>query len=67
MAQFLNVVGFREVECFEKGPLPHGLPSLVRWLLWKTIRALLSVYVAAETGELGGGIFTQNFTTVATK
>jgi 2-polyprenyl-3-methyl-5-hydroxy-6-metoxy-1,4-benzoquinol methylase len=67
MAQFLGVAGFREIESFENAPVPHGLVSRLRWLLWKGIRALLGLYIAAETGELGGGIFTQNFTTVAKK
>jgi SAM-dependent methyltransferase len=57
--------GFAGVECFENAPVPHGLASSVRWLIWQAIRALLRVYLAAETGDTGRrAVFTQNLLAV---
>jgi hypothetical protein len=35
--------------------------------MWQIIRFLLTVYLVAETGELGGHILTQNLIAVAHK
>jgi 2-polyprenyl-3-methyl-5-hydroxy-6-metoxy-1,4-benzoquinol methylase len=67
--QLLRASGFQSVECFEDAPIPHGLRSFARWLVWKLARNLLRVYLAAETGTGGGrdAVFSQNFLIVATK
>lgn len=68
IAQLLKASGFSEVASEEDAPVPHGAKSAVRWLLWKLIRAGLRFYMAVETGAgERGGIFTQNFLTVAVK
>lgn len=68
VAQLLKASGFSEVANEEDAPVPHGAKSAVRWLLWKLIRAGLRFYMAVETGAgERGGIFTQNFLTVAVK
>jgi 2-polyprenyl-3-methyl-5-hydroxy-6-metoxy-1,4-benzoquinol methylase len=68
LAQLLLSSGFKKVQSFEDGPIPHGVNSAVRWLLWKAIRGVLCLYLAAETGDLGrGAILSQNFLTVAVK
>ncbi len=59
---------FARVECYEEAPVPHGVKSSVRWLLWKGIRAGLRLWLAVETGDSGrNAIFSQNLLAVATK
>jgi SAM-dependent methyltransferase len=66
--QVLSVSGFGRVDCFEDRPIPHGVKSSVRWLLWKLIRAALRLYVAAEMGITRGDlVFSQCFLIVALK
>jgi len=66
--QLLLSSGFSNVQCFEDAPIPHGLTSAGRWLLWKAIRSGLRLYLAAETGDTASSaIFSQNFLTVADK
>lgn len=66
--QLLLSSGFSKVQCFEDAPIPHGLTSAIRWLLWQAIRSGLRLYLAAETGDTGSNaIFSQNFLVVADK
>ena len=68
ITQLLKSSGFSKVVCREDTPIPHGLKSTIRWILWKLIRGILLVYLAAETGGTERDcIFTQNFLTVAVK
>jgi cyclopropane fatty-acyl-phospholipid synthase-like methyltransferase len=68
MTQLCQVCGFSQISCYEDQPVPHGLKSGIRWLLWKVIRGLLRSYIAVETGALDSGmIFSQNLFCVATK
>lgn len=68
ISQILTASGFRSVACFEDAPVPHGLKSLLRWVLWKAIRGVSRVVLAAETGELGrDAIFSQCLLAVAAK
>jgi len=68
MNMLLYSSGFSSVRCFEDVPIPHGLKSAVRWILWKAIRNFLRLYIAAETGDTAGSaIFSQNFLVVADK
>jgi len=68
LAQLLLSSGFSSVSCFEDQPVPHGIKSLARWVLWKVFRSALRLYVAAETGDSGrDSIFSQNLFCVAFK
>jgi SAM-dependent methyltransferase len=68
ICQLLHSSGFSKVQCFEDAPVPHGLKSVIRWVVWKVIRSGLRVYLAAETGDTAGdAIFSQNFLIVAEK
>ncbi len=68
MSQLLLASGYTSVRCFEDEPVPHGVKSAVRWLLWKAIRAGLRLYAAAETGDSGrDAVFTRNLLAVAIK
>jgi 2-polyprenyl-3-methyl-5-hydroxy-6-metoxy-1,4-benzoquinol methylase len=68
MTQLCRACGFSQISCFEDQPVPHGLKSRIRWLLWKGIRGLLRSYIAVETGAMDSGmIFSQNLFCVAIK
>ncbi len=68
IAQLLRTCGFRDVACFEDRPVPHGLKSIVRWVVWMGVRGLLRLALAAETGETGReAIFSQCLLAVAEK
>ena len=68
MTQLCQVCGFSQISCYEDQPVPHGLKSGIRWLLWKVIRGLLRSYMAVETGVWDSGlIFSQNLFCIATK
>jgi len=68
MTQLCQVCGFSQISCYEDQPVPHGIKSGIRWLLWKVIRGLLRSYMAVETGVWDSGlIFSQNLFCIATK
>src|SRR5687768_7775403 len=68
LGQLLLSSGFRSLECYEDAPVIHGVPSAVRFAVWKGIRAMLRLYLAAETGNSGrSAIFTQNLLAVAVR
>lgn len=68
LAQLCLSCGFSELSCYEDVPVVHGVTSALRFLMWKTIRACLRFYLAAETGDTGRmAIFSQNLLGVAIK
>lgn len=68
MAQLLMSSGFARVRCYEDAPVPHGVKSALRWLLWQVIRGTLLLYVTIETGAIDREcVFSQNFLAVAVK
>lgn len=68
IAQLLYSSNFSNVRSYEDEPIPHGVKSSIRWVIWKGFRTLLRLYIAVETGDTGSeAIFSQNFLTVAVK
>ena len=68
LAQVGRACGFSRISCYEDEPVPHGVKSGIRWLLWKGIRSLWRCYLAVETGAWDPGmIFSQNLFCVAIK
>ena len=68
ITQLMKGCGFSSVICEEDAPVPHGMKSAVRWVLWKLIRGVLQFWVAVETGAVDrGAIYTQNLLAVAVK
>lgn len=66
--QLLRASGFTRVDCFEDRPVPHGLKSAVRALLWRAFRVGLLCYLAVETGEFDRhAVLSQNLLAVAIK
>lgn len=68
LEQLLRASGFASVECFESGPVAHGMKSVIRVGLWKLIRLALRMWTAVETGDTGRrALFTRNLLAVARK
>ncbi len=67
IAQLLMASGFSRVSCYEDAPVPHGIKSAVRFVLWKVFRGGFRILLAAETGFLDESIFSQNFLAVSVK
>jgi len=68
MTRLCQVCGFSRISCYEDQPVPHGIKSGIRWLLWKVIRGVLRFYFAVETGAFDSGmIFSQNLFCIAIK
>lgn len=57
----LNIVGFKNFEIQECGPIIHGPISFFRWLIWRSISFNLKVWNLAETGNIGSGVYTRVF------
>ena len=54
ITQLLKSSSFSEVICQEERPIPHGLKSFVRAILWYFIRAIWKMILTIETGGSGG-------------
>lgn len=50
----------RQVEFRECGPVPHGLKSGVRYLLWQLIRGGIAAWFMVELADLKGGVYTMD-------
>lgn len=55
---FLNT-GFAQASYYPTGPVPHGVFSTIRWILWQLLVLKARFYKVIETGN-ARGIFTQN-------
>lgn len=63
--QLLRTTGFSDVTCHEEYPIPHGLKSLVRAILWALGTVPLRLLNVAETGQFHV-VLTRNMLAVAT-
>ena len=63
LSRLLRIVGFRDIEARETGPVPWGSSptSSVRYLVWQMIRVGLRMWNLAETGASGAGVWTRVF------
>lgn len=66
MRQLMLTVGFENISSFEDKPVPHGLKSTIRAIIWAVGTAGFRLLYAAETGSFNY-IASQNFLTSATK
>lgn len=59
--QLAPLAGFSgNVEFRECGPVPHGLVSSVRWLLWQGIREAIKGYLLIETADAKGSVYSMD-------
>jgi SAM-dependent methyltransferase len=56
--QLMRLCGFASAEFREWGPVPHGVASAIRWLLWQGYRAAIAFRLLVETGGAKGGVYT---------
>lgn len=63
----LRLAGFVDYAARETGPVVHGVPSAIRWIVWQVIRGGLAVWNLAETGSIGSGVYTRVFRARARK
>ena len=59
LLQMGTLAGFFAGEAREVAPLPHGLKSSVRGLLWKFLRTVLRLFDTVETGTARSKIYTR--------
>lgn len=66
IAQLFLSSGFEKVKSYEDKPIPHGLKSAIRYMLWEyVIRNVYRFLVVVETGVCDkNAIFSQNFLTI---
>jgi len=69
MEQLLRTIGFEEIKCFEDKPIPHGLFSIIRRVIWEVVTIGQVIAIGAETGNIrrNGYILSQNLLVVAKK
>ncbi len=59
--QLAPLAGFsQQIEFRECSPVPHGLVSGIRWLLWQGIRLAVRTYFMIETADSKGGVYTMD-------
>jgi len=58
--QLAPLSGFSELEFRECGPLPHGVVSGTRWLLWQFVRLVIRGFFLVEVADAKGGIYTMD-------
>lgn len=63
----LQMVGFENFQARECGPVIHGAKSLVRYWLWRAISQGLAIWNLAETGGVGGGVYSRVFLATVVK
>jgi SAM-dependent methyltransferase len=59
--QLAALVGFdSQVEFRECGPVPHGVVSGIRFLLWRLIRVGIASWLLVELADRKGGVYTMD-------
>ncbi|MBI5375539.1 MAG: class I SAM-dependent methyltransferase [Candidatus Schekmanbacteria bacterium] len=66
LSQVLRATGYENVSFYAMGPVPHGIKSFIRFLLWKIILIIIKLYMLIETGS-ADGIYTQTIIAVGQK
>lgn len=56
--QLMRLCGFATAEFRELGPRPHGVISVIRYLLWQACRGMIWFRLMIETASGKGGIYT---------
>jgi cyclopropane fatty-acyl-phospholipid synthase-like methyltransferase len=67
LSKILTMIGFKNIEVREAGPVVYGPKSLIRKMAWLMIRWALTAYNLIERGDCGSRIFTRVFFVSAVK
>lgn len=66
LSQIFRNNGFSDITFSPTGPVPYGVFSTIRWLIWQLLVLKARFYKAVETGD-PRGVFTQNIIAKAIK
>ena len=58
--QLAPLSGFGQLEFKECGPIPHGIKSVIRWVLWGGLRSLIKIYLLIEVGDTKENVYTMD-------
>jgi hypothetical protein len=59
--QLAALSGFKsKIEVRECGPVPHGLKSITRFVLWKMVKIIIRTYLLIEVADSKGGVYTMD-------
>jgi 2-polyprenyl-3-methyl-5-hydroxy-6-metoxy-1,4-benzoquinol methylase len=67
LSWLMGICGFKQFEAREQGPVPHGIASSIRFVLWKLLRLKILMEMLIETGSTGSGVTTRVFIASAVK
>ncbi len=67
LAMVLSPLGFEDIVAMEVAPVPYGLKSTIRAILWKLIRAATVARLVIETGIVEPRVLTANIFVTARK
>lgn len=68
LEQLRVAAGFTSIQCFEDAPVPHGLKSMIRNLLWNVVRTGICFVNGIETGAFNlSGVYSRNFLAITYK
>ncbi len=67
LLNLLDLCGLEQPEVRELGPVPRGVRSACRWVLWGILRRFLWAWNLIETGSGGSGVYTRVFMATARK
>ena len=65
--QVASTAGFAAIAVWQCPPVAHGLLSVARVVVWKSVSASCKIALAAKTGTFRGHIVTRNLTFAALK
>lgn len=65
--QLLPLCGFADVEFRECGPVPYGLVSSARYLLWQLVRQTIRVRLMIEVADSKSGVYSMDMLVRLTK
>jgi 2-polyprenyl-3-methyl-5-hydroxy-6-metoxy-1,4-benzoquinol methylase len=66
--QYMKLAGFDTASNYALPPMPHGLKSMARSILWNTlVNPLIKGYMMIANGTTMGGIYTSNILSAARK
>lgn len=65
--QICRSAGFADIAVYPVSPVPHGVVSWLRSIIWSTFAGIFKFALASETGQLRGHLVTQNIYFVAVK
>jgi hypothetical protein len=67
LSWLMGICGFTQFQAREQCPVPHGIISGARFVLWKLVRLKILAEMMIETGSAGSRVTTRVFFASAVK